>query len=85
MLQQHLNADPTQYYLMFIQLKPKLFTCELEHSEISTPISSLNMTASRTGKLKTGETSANGYIRQLVGVYLRFEEKREKCGREYLA
>lgn len=85
MLLQHLNGNPTQHYLMFIQLKPKFFTCELEQSEISTRISSLNMTVSRTGRLKTGGTSANGYIRQEVGVYLRFEEKREKCGYEYLA
>lgn len=77
LLLQHLNGNPTQHNLMFIQLKPKFFTCELEQSEISTRISSLNMTASRTGRLKTGGTSANGYIRQEVGVYLSFEEKRE--------
>lgn len=76
---------PHSFYLMFIQRKPKFFTCELEQSKISTRISSLNMAVSRTGRLETGGTSANSYIRQEVGVYLRFEEKREKCGCECLA
>lgn len=52
---------------MFIQLKAKFFIRELEQSEISTCVSSLNLTASGTGRFKTGGTPASGYIRHAGG------------------
>lgn len=55
---------------MFIQLKPKFFIRELEQSEISTCVSSLNLTASGTGRFKTGGTPANAYIRHTRWVFI---------------